>query len=151
MVSFDDIKVLLNEYVEQFRRPNLPGLSISEVYSLFPQEEGAIQVEKQWPDTYPNAQKHGVYVVFGKDLQVLYIGKASMNNTLGSRLSSYFSYADDKKTCKVKGQEYWSECPKFIATIAVPDNLSFEAPAIEEYLIQSLGTSLPDNKAGTGK
>ncbi len=150
MVSLDGIKAQLNKYVEQFRRPDLPNLSISGIYSLYPKEETPVQVEKEWPDSFPNAEKHGVYVIFGKELQVLYIGKASMNNTLGSRLGSYFSYADDKKTCKVKS-EYWSETPKYIITISVPDNMSFEAPAIEEYLIKSLCASLPDNKIGTGK
>ncbi len=70
-----------------------------------------------------------------------------MSNTFGRRLGGYFSYAKDKKGCKVNHMG-WSYSPKYVVTIAVPINMSFEAPALEEYLINELNEELPDNTIG---
>lgn len=148
MVSLNDVLEKIDEYTVQYRKPDIPELSVSGLYSLSPKKETSVMTESEWPQSFPNANKRGVYLILGAKLQVLYVGKASMNNTIGNRISSYFSYAEDKVTCKVNSQ-YWSEEPKYILTIAVPDEMSFEAPAIEEYLIKSFGKLLPDNTVGT--
>ncbi len=148
MVTLEDVLEKIDEYMMQYRKSDLPELSVSGLYSLFPKKESSVTTESEWPHSFPNANKCGVYLILGEKLQVLYVGKASMNNTLGSRISSYFSYAEDKVTCKINSQ-YWSEEPKYIVTIAVPEGMSFEAPAIEEYLIKSFAKLLPDNTVGT--
>jgi len=77
-------------------------------------------------------------------LEVLYIGKASMNHGLGYRLSSYCGYGENK-ICKLKHP--WVEQPRFVYTVAMPQESRFEAPALEEYLIGKIPTA--NNKAGT--
>lgn len=150
MVKLEDIEEKLNEFSNTYRRDDLPELEISGLYSLFPDKNPNITVEKKWPDSYINGDKAGVYIILSQDMQVLYIGKASMSNTIGARLASYFTYEDDKETCKVKSQ-YWRGNPQFIATVAVDDSMTFEAPALEEYLIKNFSSSLIDNTIGTNR
>ena len=83
-------------------------------------------------------------------MNLLYVGKASMWNSLEKRLASYFTYETDKKSCKVIKHETWSKRPCYVVTIAVPEGCSFEAPTLEEFLIKSFGSELPDNRIGTG-
>lgn len=80
-------------------------------------------------------------------MKLLYIGKVSMSNTFGGRFISYFSYAPDKKTCKVN-HSGWTEMPRYVVTVAVPKEMSFEAPVLEEFMIKELKDCLPDNKIG---
>jgi hypothetical protein len=77
-------------------------------------------------------------------LNVLYVGKASMSNILAARLSSYFGYGKEK-TCRVF-HDNWKNKPRFVITVAVPDNLIFEAPSLEEFLIRELKPG--DNMVG---
>ena len=49
----------------------------------------------------------------------------------------YFGYASDKKKCLVK-HDIWKEEVRYVVTIAVPENSSHEASALEEYLINNL-------------
>ena len=149
MTKLDDVKDRLSDYKKQYH-PNFQ-YEISGWYSLFPVVQNK-ELEKQcvlWPGKFPKSNEKGIYLIFDNNKVLLYIGKASMNNSLGSRLSSYFSYEDDKVTCKVNHD--WSSKPKYIVTIAVPKGMSFEAAAIEEYLIKEFADSLPDNKVGTNR
>ncbi|MDY6981412.1 MAG: hypothetical protein SV201_16190, partial [Pseudomonadota bacterium] len=59
---------------------------------------------------------------------------------------SYFCYGQDRK-CKPNHE--WVKEPRYIVTMAVDSELSFEAAAIEEYLISRLATQ--ENKAGVKK
>ena len=47
------------------RHPRLPPMEYSEVYSLFPQETLDTPTHANWPDTWPLADRPGVYLVFG--------------------------------------------------------------------------------------
>uniref|UniRef100_UPI001BE3D448 hypothetical protein n=2 Tax=Vibrio anguillarum TaxID=55601 RepID=UPI001BE3D448 len=76
-----------------------------------------------------------------------YIGKASWQQ-LGYRLGSYFRYSIDRKSGIPKKNDVWSKPPTHLITWAVPDELFFEASALEEYLIFKLGSLLPDNVLG---
>ena len=136
----------VKEYSDTYRKPGLAPFEVSDSYSLFPVNETP---DPKWPQPYPSGKRQGVYLIFDETMNLLYVGKASMSNTMESRLSAYFSYDSDKKTCKVKKQETWSAKPRFLITIAVPPDSSFEAPALEEFLIKSFGDELPDNKVGT--
>ena len=63
-------------------------------------------------------------------MQLLYIGKASW---LGRRLSTYFQYLTGRGSeCKIV-HSGWKTRPSYVATVAL--NKSFEAAALEEYLI----------------
>ncbi|MFS8066370.1 MAG: hypothetical protein ACMG6S_08350, partial [Byssovorax sp.] len=78
----------------------------------------------------------GVYLILDARLHVLYVGKASVRNTIGGRLAGYFQY-DLQKKCKFK-LSTWTGTPEYVATIAVEPELHFEAPAVEEFLIARL-------------
>lgn len=66
-------------------------------------------------------------------MQLLYVGKSA---SLGRRLSNYFQWSAGRgSACRIV-HAGWKTRPIFIATIAVAE--SFEAAAIEEYLIAKL-------------
>lgn len=148
MLPIETVLHEVKEYSSKYRHPSLPQFIVSELYDLFPDPSCSDLLK--WPHPYPQAENQGVYLIMSEQKSVLYIGKASMNNTLGSRISSYFSYTQDKKACQVKSLD-WSEKPRFICTIAVPDKMSFEAPALEEYLIKKFSRELSDNTIGAFK
>lgn len=100
-------------------------------YCLFPDKRDP---RPSWPDRWPNADKRGVYLMLGDDDAVLYVGKASADSYLGARLAAYFRYGEDRR-CKFIYEDW---CPRYVVTIAVPDDSSFEAPALEEFLIREL-------------
>jgi hypothetical protein len=138
--AYSAMKALL-EYSRSFHRQDLDALELSELYDLHPDPKNPRA--PSWPAPFPNSDRAGVYMFFDDKLNLLYVGKASMNNNLGNRVGAYFKYADDK-TCLTRHE--WSAPLKYVATIAVPDNATFEAPALEEYLITRLNP--PDNTHG---
>jgi len=137
------VRRCLDEYQEKYRRPGLPALELRGMYALFPEEGLADFVEARWNDQYPNADREGVYLIFGRTGMLLYVGKASMGASMGGRLGTYFA---GKNECRLLSTD-WTERPTYVATIAVPEGMSFEAPALEEYLIRRLSPC--DNKLTT--
>jgi len=114
----------------EWRHPRLAPLEYSEVYALFPEESRLTPMTLNWPDNWPFAGKPGVYLVFGANMQLLYVGKSAW---LGRRLSNYFQWSAGRASpCRIV-HSGWKTRPMFIATIAVTE--SFEAAALEEYLI----------------
>ena len=148
-VKINKVQEYLDKYHKLYRNTNLKLFSLSEIYDLFPLKNNKPRemASKAWPDYWPNADKRGVYLILDIDLSVIYIGKASMNNDLGSRLSDYFMYKNrGKGPCKIIKEESWDIRPEFICTIPVDDDKSFEAPALEEYLIKVINP--PENSNG---
>ena len=135
----------LQEYCGKFRRADLPDLRLSGIYDLFPNEFRSSGVESSWPDKWPNSEEAGVYFIFGLGGSLLYVGKASMSDCIGGRLSNYFGA--DKATGQCRVRHEWSTGPRYVATLAVAQNMPFEAAALEEFLIQRLPTT--DNTRGT--
>jgi len=125
----------LDSYHRQFRNPNLEELKLSGVYDLFPESDHThlVLIDEKWPNRWINADSPGVYLFFSETLQLLYIGKVSLNHSFGSRFSAYFK-SGGKNKCQMKG-EWKKGNPRFVITIPVNRNMSFEAPALEEYLI----------------
>ena len=140
-----DVIEAINYYKTHFRRESLPPLEFSGLQALFPELELVAEVTSRWPEAWPFGWRRGVYFIFGTQIRLLYIGKASMGHPVGARLSSYFQYARPAKSCTVV-HAGWSEQPRFVAALAVPEGMSFEAPALEEFLIERL--SPPDNVNG---
>ncbi|EDZ65766.1 hypothetical protein NOC27_2446 [Nitrosococcus oceani AFC27] len=97
----------------------------------------------QWPEIWPHAARAGIYAFLNEDSEVIYVGKASLRNSLGARISSYCGYGADRE-CRFYGE--WRSPPRYVLVVAVPDETRFEAPALEEYLIRELQPS--DNSAG---
>lgn len=93
-----------------------------------------IEVGYQRNLQFPDAGAAGCYAIYSEDGDLLYIGKASVKNTLGRRLDTYFMGVRSPTPGGPKGN--WKSPPKYIQTIRV--NEPFEAPSLEEYLIKNL-------------
>src|SRR5882724_11129054 len=125
------------QYHQMYRHPRLKPLEVSGTYALFPEEPTAATARYRWTtDPWPGHEYPGVYLIFGAEMQLLYIGRAG---DLGRRLHDYFRYvAGPQSGCRVF-HTTWKSPPKFVATIALDRENAFEAGAIEEYLIGRLG------------
>lgn len=148
MITLDQVRDALSQYVLTYRHPDLPPLEMSGIYDLFPEDHAdpVANTCAVWPANYPNRYSRGVYLMLGAHQQLLYVGKVSMNNSFDSRLAGYFSYTTDgKKRCQVK-HDTWGTRPEFLITIPVSSDMAFEAAALEEYLIDRLQP--PDNTKG---
>lgn len=141
----DIIEAALQRYKASFRKDGLPDWERGELLALFPDEFQG-QATRTWHDSWPFGNRAGVYFVFGERMQLLYIGKASMNSCMGARLSNWF-WGPSEGTCNVSGT--WSVTPRFVQTLAMPLAMPFEAPALEEFLIGVFNP--PDNVAGRSR
>ncbi|GHA04884.1 hypothetical protein GCM10008090_12970 [Arenicella chitinivorans] len=144
MVTIDQIDSAVKDFEKTFRHPDLPPIEQSDLYLLRPLGD-----QFGWPSGYPFGDRYGIYAICN-DIQVLYIGKASQQ-PLCYRISSYFRYGEDKKSCVVAAQHVWSSEPSSVVTWAVPDESFFEASALEEYLLARFIDDLPDNRIGRRK
>jgi len=124
----------IERYHQTYRHPALAPLQMSGLYALFPDQTPTTAADYSWPnDPWPNASQSGVYLIFDEFLDLRYIGKT---RCLGKRLHNYFGEgrAPDR-ACRVV-HSTWRVDPKFVATVAV--HKPFEAPALEEFLIEEL-------------
>ncbi len=123
------------EYTLRYRREDLPSLEFGGPLDLFPTEPlpHGITTPFTWEHPWPSGWRAGVYLIYNINLELLYVGKASMNRNLGQRLYEYFGGGS---VCLPR--DPWPEPPRFVITIAVPEAMPFEAPALEEYLIGTL-------------
>jgi len=135
MAKIEKALKLISDYENTYRHPNLQKLRISGLYDLFPDKESKYKVEKSWPDEWIYCRSAGVYMFLDENLEIAYIGKAYH---FGYRFSSYFVY-DENKKCKTKNT--WKTVPRFVITIAVPDESKFESAAIEEFLLSKIVTT----------
>jgi hypothetical protein len=115
--------------------------AIADFHSNFPRPGiGALLFHWCDLDTYkssgwPHGGNPGVYVFLDSEENLLYIGKASSDRTLNTRLRGYFDadkgVKDTRSGNKAKGTRY-------VGLLALPPDHGFEAPAIEEWLIGQL-------------
>jgi len=138
MSTRDNALRAISDYEQRFRRDDLDRLEVSGLYDLFPSNGGVpVPVAASWPnDQWPYAKRAGVYLIFDEKLDLLYVGKASLNSSIGDRLYTYFREGQDHG-CRIR-HEGWDRPPRYVTTIAVPENTRFEAPALEEFLITRL-------------
>lgn len=133
-MNYDDVEKLLKDYHFKYRNPILKELSVSKKYDLFPTKKRS---ENCWPHTYPHADEPGVYLIMDSEKNVIHIGKSSV--AIGQILGSHFRYSKDGTgECQNKSP-YWLIEPKYLATIPVSVNSSFEAASLKEFLISKLG------------
>ena len=142
MKTLNDALAAIAAYDERYRHPNRPRLQPSSTYHLFPHETGAGATDAAWPAKFAHSDNQGVYIILDKDQQVLYVGKASLDNAIGLRLGSYFRGRD---VCEVV-HTGWTTAPRFVVTVPMPIDSGFEAPGLEEYLIRELQP--PSNTIG---
>ena len=135
-VRLGDLLSAVREYDENYRSAKMGKLEISEPYDMAPEKgETRIPCDGKWPDMWPYASRAGIYAFIDKNLEVVYVGKASLRSTLGARVSSYCGYATDR-SCQMYHR--WTSLPRYLVTVAVPEDTPFEAPALEEFLISKL-------------
>ena len=148
----NQIKGVIDEYVEKYRKSTLPPIMRCEIYRLDSESTEMLAGESNpkkyvnWPDYWPSKGSPGIYCFFNKE-NLLYIGKASLQ-TLDNRVGSYFKYSEDKKRGVLKNIGSWTAEPTHIVMWTVPKEMFFEASALEEYLISKLKGHLPDNVIG---
>lgn len=141
LASLSDFRAAIERFSEKFRRIDLPPLVISGVYDLHPHSTPSrAPSEFAWPSAWPNAGQAGVYAFFDDNAELIYVGKSSMNSSLGARLGAYFRFGDGGR-CELAGGD-WRRLPRLVVTVGVPDSMTWEAPALEEFLIQELGPPL---------
>jgi len=92
-----------------------------------------LDISKETHASWPSNESPGVYIFLDLNKDIIYIGKASFNNCIGGRLNSRFN-------TKWESQKPESEGCIYITTIPLRKELSFEASAIEEYLLKALTT-----------
>lgn len=136
----EEIKQALEKFKRDYRRHDLPPLELSGLYALFPQQKTDVEVQKSWNDIWPDAGRAGVYFIFGEKVNLLYVGKSQF---LGRRLTEHFGYDSATEGCRINEQG-WKEHPMYVATVAVPMDLTYEKGALEEFLIAELSTTCPD-------
>jgi hypothetical protein len=106
---------LVRLYCEKHRNPHLPPFIIHKPHDM-----------KSWYAT-PESSKQGCYVFYSKDGEVLYVGKASLSASMGSRLAAH-----DRRIPRSQ----WRERAAFVQFVSVTE--PFEAPSLEEFLIERL-------------
>lgn len=133
----EDVRHAIKEYKETYRRQDLPGLELSGLYALFPDEATTPDVVSRWNDKWPLCERCGVYFIFGRSGRLLYVGKASMKSSIGYRLSTYFQCDKPTGGCRLL-YTVVTEKPMYVAALAVPADMPFEAAGLEEFLIRRL-------------
>lgn len=123
----------LLDYATRFRRDDVEGLEVGPALDLFPEEPPApsFTAKKTWTDTWPHAKRAGVYLIYGADFDLLYVGKAWI---FKERLTQHFG--SDNNACRLR--EHWFRRPRYVINVAVPSDMAFEAAALEVFLIHSL-------------
>jgi hypothetical protein len=106
---------LVRFYCEKLRNPALPPFVVYNPHTM-----------TSWYAT-PESSKQGCYVFYSENGQVLYVGKASLSASMGSRLASH-----DRRIPRSP----WRERAALVQFVAVTE--PFEAASLEEFLIERL-------------
>ncbi|MEY8240869.1 MAG: GIY-YIG nuclease family protein [Cycloclasticus sp.] len=131
--DYGDLEAAIKKFNRKYKRPAMT-IGLSDEFDL---NEHYNDLEEWYKG------KIGVYILFNEKEEIIRIGSAT--NDLYSRLNCYFDYKDSTET---KGMGWWKEgvSSRYIHTIEVPKEQSFEALAIEKYLLDELKPPL--NKEG---
>lgn len=140
-----DFLAAVDEYQAEVRHPSLERFRVSLPYDYFPERYPVdFAVSGAWPAPWPNGDRAGVYVFLSDELEVVYVGKASLSSSFNSRLGDYTQYGPGRQGCVFT--HGWKVQPRFVVTVAVPESSKFEAVGLEEFLLGRLVTS--DNTRG---
>lgn len=138
-MSINKLKVSIREFCEKHNTRTNP-IELVEVHCVYRENY-----------TWRNANSAGVYLFsYSADFnEILYIGKSSMNNTLGQRLAYYFQ--KNKELAVKIDQRFIRDGENELWILIVPTTDSYMAPALEEYLISIFRPSfnILGNKKGT--
>jgi hypothetical protein len=126
--TLEELCAVLNQFNSDFPRPEMGVLHLSNIAKV-----------TEARGRYPNHDKPGVYVFLNANRQLTYVGKATYDETIGTRLRKHY-YADGRPMSS------YAQDAVFVASIPFPKDRSFEGAALEEYLILRL--SPPRNRLG---
>lgn len=110
-----ELSELVAEYSTEYRNSTLPAFTVCEP-----------QPWKGWWGSQ-NSKKQGCYVIYSSLGEPMYIGKASLKATMGSRLAAHERSRDER----------WSDAAQ-VQMVIVGE--PFEAPSLEEFLLSRLST-----------
>ena len=120
-VSRAEVRRLVAEYCQTQRHPSLESFVVH-AHTL-----------SSWWNT-PLSAGPGCYAIYGSDEALLYIGKASLRASVGSRLAAHLRHV----------RPSWSATsPTYVDIIEVTE--PFESPSLEEYLLMKVATLYNDH------
>jgi len=90
-------------------------------------------IKRNQSHSWTNGDRPGVYIFLDSNENLLYIGKASSGRDLKARLRGYF-YRNGVH----KNKKHGADKTQYVGLLALPEDHGFEAPAIEEWLIEHL-------------
>jgi hypothetical protein len=113
------------------------------------EEKSCVQIlHGKWNDfSWPNPDKRGVYFILGHEMREdkngIYIGKASFNSVMGSRLDCHLRPHKNSDQFIMDGYRNERYILDYIVTINLDRlDIGFFASALEEYLITRLNANL---------
>ena len=145
MSNLRAVQPALDAYHTGYRNPKLRPLHSSGLYALFPDTSippAGVKFAGKWPELWPDVDNPGVYVFLDANFDVTYVGKTFLKQSFGTRFYDWFKREKNTGACSVVG--VWKSPPAYVITVPVQE--PFEAPSLEEYLIQELDPS--DNLVG---
>ena len=131
MIQEELIEEVIAQYQESFREPAYTDmLAMSGWYALFPNEDGCKPTAYKWPDKFPNTGTPMVYLIFDKNMCLLYIKMTTQTHPTRTRLGDYFGYVSGRGSgCFIKLMTPpWKARPYYVRTIPLT---AIEAPILE--------------------
>ena len=106
----EDVISAISAYHTEWGQPRLVPLQTSGIYALFPDEATSVRFDARWPDAWPLGDRPGVYLIFGPEMQLLYVGQTRW---LAARLNTHFRpQSGPGRACRVVNP-YWRSRPTF--------------------------------------
>lgn len=137
--AWQDIEAAVKDFRRHFDAAKVPAFH----------SEGPIVLDDLWAEQsyWPSADYVGIYCILGANDELLYVGKASANSSIGKRLNTYFKNSpEDKKKWVISAGHNWPSDhpqPHSVAAIGIdkitsgpqPPGWAWLVPSLEEYLI----------------
>jgi hypothetical protein len=135
----------INELVKKFNLILQEEYKIKTLSTDFKNEDQYLDFKNRnhFEYMYPKqVDKSGVYFILGFNSAeisktCLYIGKASMNNSIGNRLDYYLKNSTTNSHNNILYHNKGNQFIEFLTVLPIDKENSFIAPALEEYLIKN--------------
>jgi GIY-YIG catalytic domain-containing protein len=102
-------------------------------------------LQDDWDNSpMPHNDKPGIYCIFSADADLLYIGKASLDSCIYSRVVKHVGPNDAGPGRVARPGDHWSKPPRILISVAVEK--AYHAPSLEEWLIGELNPSTNDRR-----
>jgi len=106
----------ISAYHTEGGHPRWVPLQTSGIYALFPDEATSVRFDARRPDARPLGDRPGVYLIFGPEMQLLYVGQTRW---LAARLNTHFRpQSGPGSACRVVNP-CWRSRPTFVASFGL--------------------------------